>query len=199
MDISISAICYKSKTLADGKSPVMLKFTQNGHRTLKSLGISVNPKHWDFRKNCLKSICPNYTELSAIISQALAHYQQKLLEGKALGKSCSLNRFVEDEDNAPRHCTIGDFLTGLIERLRNEEKIGNSYAYLNLKTMLCNFSGRCLKYQFLDIDVDFCLRLERWMRKQKYREITMHFYFRTLRSTFYKAVAEHYVNAESSP
>ena len=199
MDISISVICYKSKVLADGKSPVMLRFMQNGHRALKSLGISVNPNHWDFRKNCLKSSCPDHTELSTIISQTLAHYQQKLLTEKALGKKPSLNKFIAEDGTAPRHCTIGDFLTDLIDHLRKEEKIGNSYAYLNLKTTLSNFSARCLRYQFSDIDVDFCLRFERWMRKQKYTDITMHFYFRTLRSTFNKAVAEHYVNVESSP
>lgn len=33
MDATISVICYKSKTLANGKHPLMLRIAQNGKQT----------------------------------------------------------------------------------------------------------------------------------------------------------------------
>lgn len=50
MSVTISVICFKSKTLANGEHPLMLRITQDRKRVMKSLGISVNSKHWDFIK-----------------------------------------------------------------------------------------------------------------------------------------------------
>ena len=43
MKASVSVICYKHKVLANGESPLMLRIAKDGKRTMKSLGISVNP------------------------------------------------------------------------------------------------------------------------------------------------------------
>ena len=40
MNTLLETICYRSKTLADGSSPVMLRLTKNGKRTYVSLHIS---------------------------------------------------------------------------------------------------------------------------------------------------------------
>jgi hypothetical protein len=55
MNTTISVICYKSKTLANGEHPLMLRITQNRKTQYKSLNISVAAKHWDFEK---KIRCP---------------------------------------------------------------------------------------------------------------------------------------------
>ncbi|NDW08420.1 hypothetical protein D0T56_01930 [Dysgonomonas sp. 520] len=44
----VNILCYKSKTLANGEHPLMLCVTKDRKRKYKSLGISVNPKFWDF-------------------------------------------------------------------------------------------------------------------------------------------------------
>ena len=59
MDAIISVICYKSKTLANGEHPLMLRIAQNGKSTYKSLKISVAAKHWDFDKNVPKPNNPH--------------------------------------------------------------------------------------------------------------------------------------------
>ena len=37
--------------LANGESPIMLRIAKDGKRTMRSLGVSVNPAYWDFNKN----------------------------------------------------------------------------------------------------------------------------------------------------
>ena len=59
MKAAISIICYKHKVLANGESPLMVRIAKDGKRTVKSLGISVNPQHGDFSKNQPRTNCPN--------------------------------------------------------------------------------------------------------------------------------------------
>ena len=44
MNAKISVTCYKSKTLRNGESPLMVKITKDGKRSLKTLGISLKWK-----------------------------------------------------------------------------------------------------------------------------------------------------------
>ena len=43
MKASINVVCYKWKVLANGECPLMLRVAKDKKRTMKSLGISVNP------------------------------------------------------------------------------------------------------------------------------------------------------------
>ena len=45
----------------------MIRVAKDKKRTMKSLGISVNPKHWDFVKNKPKPSCPNKEQIQRII------------------------------------------------------------------------------------------------------------------------------------
>ena len=79
MDAIISVICYKSKTLANGEHPLMLRIAQNGKSTYKSLKISVAAKHWDFDKNVPKPNNPHKDLIQKIILKTKLDYQQPLL------------------------------------------------------------------------------------------------------------------------
>ena len=46
MDATITVICYKSKILKNGESPLMIRVSKDGKRSLKSLGVSINPVFW---------------------------------------------------------------------------------------------------------------------------------------------------------
>ena len=59
MSTTVNVICYKSKTLANGENPLMLRICKDRKTKYQSLGISVNPDHWDFHKNRPKPNCPN--------------------------------------------------------------------------------------------------------------------------------------------
>ena len=71
MKASVSVICYKHKVLANGESPLMLRIAKDGKRTMKSLGISVNPTYWDFGRNQPKNNCSRQDdELTRKITEA---------------------------------------------------------------------------------------------------------------------------------
>ena len=55
MNITANIVCYKSKTLSNGEHPLMIRVCKDGKKKYKSLGVSVNPKFWNFEKNTLKA------------------------------------------------------------------------------------------------------------------------------------------------
>ena len=199
MNAKISVTCYRSKILSNGEAPIMVKITKNGKRSLKSLGVSVNPKYWDFERDKPKSNCPNRTYIVSIITNALQKYQAIQLDMEAKSEDYTAATLLTDTDTKIVPVTVEDFLTSHIKQLRENGKVGNSYAYLNLQTTLHNFYGKKLNFLFGVIDIAFCNKFEAWMRRNKFEDTTMNYYFRTLRATFNKAVEAKCVSREKSP
>ena len=67
MNATISIICYKQKTLTNGEHPLMIRVNKDGKRKYKSIGVSVKPENWDFKKNRPKATCPNKDLILKII------------------------------------------------------------------------------------------------------------------------------------
>ena len=84
---TISVICYKSKTLANGEHPLAIRITKDGKRSYKYLGVSVHPKHWDFKKNIPRLNCPNRDLIKKLILETETEYQNLVLEMRSKQKS----------------------------------------------------------------------------------------------------------------
>ena len=80
MSVKVSVICFKSKVLANGEHPIVLRISENKKRVTKSLGISVKAQHWDFKKEEPKPKCPNRDLIISIILNVKSEYQSKILE-----------------------------------------------------------------------------------------------------------------------
>ena len=83
MSTTVNVVCYKSKVLSNNESPLMLRVTKDRKRKYVSLGISVNPEHWDFSKNQPKSECPNREFIELMIAEKLKAYNSTIIELKA--------------------------------------------------------------------------------------------------------------------
>ena len=177
----------------------MVKITKSGKRSLKTLGVSVNPKYWDFERDKPKSNCPNRTYIVNIITNALQKYQAIQLDMETKCEDYTASEILNDTASKQAPVTVEDFLTEHIQQLRENGKVGNSYAYLNLRTTLHNFYGKKLNFFFNAVDISFCNKFEAWMRKNKFEDTTMNYYFRTLRATYNKAVETKCANREKSP
>ena len=55
MNTTVNIVCYKSKTLANGEHPLMIRICKDGKKKYKSLGVSINPAHWNFAKKRTKT------------------------------------------------------------------------------------------------------------------------------------------------
>lgn len=202
MKATISIVCYKHKVLANGESPLMLRVHKNGKRTMKSLGVSVNPAYWDFKKEEPKPKCPNRDYINQIVLKTRLEYERKLLQKQVNEEVFTAESFVKEEtaDTAIKAQTVEDFFASVISTLRASGNIGNSYAYLNTYNSLKAFNkGNKLAFTFSHITVNFLKRYEDWLRGNDTKETTISYYFRTLRATYNKAIEAKIVSRDKSP
>lgn len=200
MSIKVSVICFKSKVLSNGNHPLMLRITENKKRVMKSLGISINPKYWDFGKEEPKPKCPDYELIQNIILKVKSEYQHLILEKLSKNEEFTASSLINEQKEEIKAKTVEEFYLSLIEELKQKGRIGNSYAYLNSYNTLRNFNkGKKLNYTFSHIDVPFCKKFEDWMRSKGNKDTTLSYQFRTLRATYNKAIEAKIVAREKNP
>lgn len=188
MNASVSVVCYKSKTLSNGENPLMLQISKNGKRKYKSLGISINPKFWDFTKNRLRSNCPNKEYIQKIILDKQTEIQQHILELNSEQKEYTPTSLLNDPKNKFELKTVCQFYLELIEQYAQENKCGNRLIYKSSFNSLKTFMHDKLDIPFSDIDTDWLKQYEKWLRSKGNKETTISLMFRTLRSAYNKAI-----------
>lgn len=187
MKATINIICYKSKKLANGESPLMLRICKDNKVKYQSIGISVKLEHWDFKKNRPKVGCPNRDYILKIIIDKESELQKKLLELKADEKEFTASTLLETKAKVKIKSVV-EFYSELIEELEKANKIGNSRVYRDSLRSLEMFTNGKLDIPFSHIDIDFLREYEKWLRGKEMKETSMNLYFRTLRSTYNKAI-----------
>ena len=170
MDATISVVCYKSKTLSNGEHPLMLRISKDGKKKYQSLGISVNPKFWDFQKNKPKPKCPNLEYLQKIILDKKLELQKKKLEIKSDQKEYSAATLLEANANLLVAKTVDCFYKEIIAQCEINNKCGNRLVYLNSYNSLKRFTNGKLEIPFNSINVAWLEKYEKWLRSNGNKE-----------------------------
>lgn len=200
MKVSVSVICYKHKVLANGESPLMVRVSKDGKRTMKSLGISINPIHWDFDKNQPRINCPNRSLIKQVILKTEMEYQSKVLDKEIKNEEFTSSSLINERKAEIKAQTVEEFYISIIKDLRLKGQIGTSYAYLNSYNTLRNFNkGKKLNYTFSYIDETFCKKYEEWMRSKGNKDTTLSYQFRTLRAAYNRAIDAKITSKEKNP
>jgi len=129
MNASISVVCYKSKTLSNGDHPLMLQVSKDGKRKYQSLGISIDPKFWDFIKNKPKPNCPNGDLIQKVILDKVTEFQKKILELNSNQKDYTTHSLLKEEKPKINSKTVGEFYAALITQFEANDKRGNRRVY----------------------------------------------------------------------
>ncbi len=187
MKTSISVVCFKSKTLANGENPLMLQVSKDGKRKYKSLGISVNQNQWDFKKNKPKPTCPDGEYLQQIILNKVTELQKQVLYFNADNKHFSINNILRDNHKVIEK-TVGEFYKELIHDFEKNNKTGNRLIYKGSLNSIKTFAKGKTNFLFSDIDIQWLTKYEKWLRSKGNKETTISLLFRTLRSAYNKAI-----------
>lgn len=204
MSATVNVICFRGKKLSNGESPIMVRICKDRKTKYKSLGISVNPTYWDFDKNKPKSNCPNRDYILKIILEKEAEYQKQILELKSEEKEFTASTLIKSKEEK-KVKTVHDFYSELIAELTyfgEEEmelagKIGNSRVYKDSLRSLESYYKDKLDIPFSTIDMGFLLGYEKWLRLRNCKESSMNLFFRTLRSTYNKAIERKYAKKDT--
>lgn len=188
MNASISVICYKSKTLSNGENPLMVQIFVKGKRKYQSLGVSISSKFWDFSKNKPKPNCPNGEFIQKIILDKVTELQKQILEFNANQIELTPTNLLSANKSTIREKTVDEFYRELVMHFSQTNKTGNRLIYKGSYNSIKDFSKGRLNILFTDIDINWLNRYEKWLRAKGNKETTISLLFRTLRSTYNKAV-----------
>lgn len=188
MNACVSVVCYKSKTLSNGENPLMLQVSKGGKRKYQSLGISINPKYWDFTRNKPKPNCPNKEYIQKIILDKQQELQQRMLELNSEQKEYTATTLLNNENTKFELKSVSAFYHELIEQYACEGKCGNRLIYKGSFNSLKVFTNGKLDIPFNEIDIAWLNKYEKWLRSKGNRETTISLLFRTLRSAYNKAI-----------
>lgn len=198
MNVTANIVCYKSKTLANGEHPLMIRVCKDGKKKYKSLGVSVNPRYWNFERNTLKSNCPNYEYLSKLIADKTSELSAEIVKLKSERKEFTASTLIEDETKRVKPKTVHEVFCEQIQRLTDEGRRGYMLSVKQVHNSLLTFNKH-LDIYFSDIDVSFLRRYETWLRKQGLAENTIGIRFRTLRAIYNIAIEEDITDSENYP
>jgi len=178
----------------------MLRVTKDRKRKYVSLGISVNPEHWDFSKNQPKSDCPNREFIELMIAEKLKAYNTTIIELKATNQDFTSSSLVDKVDggNSLVRKTVNDLFVEHLQRLENEKRRGYMLSVRYVYNSLINFNKH-LNIPFAEIDVSWLKRYESWLRSREVSQNTIGIHFRTLRVLYNLAIEEKAVKEELYP
>lgn len=199
MAITVKVVCYKSKVLSNNESPLMLRVTKDRKPKYVSLGISVNPTHWDFSKNQPKTECPNREYIEMLIADKIKEYSAKIIELKATNQEFTSTSLVEKVSvKRTNRKTVADvfqeYMTSLIKSGRKSYALSIKQLYNSLLEFNHN-----LDFYFSVMDVAWLKRYELFLRERQLAENTIGIRFRTLRAVYNVAIEEDAVSSDCYP
>ena len=195
---TIAVILYKSKKLANGEHPLMLRVTKNRVRRYISIGLSCNEKDWDEKKNLVKKSHPNKEVMNSIISKKLKPYSDKVLDYKNEEKDFTPDVLISEANNPVKKTTVFDFFDIKIQRLKDSKQIGNAKVYHDTLNQIKTFSGD-KDFTFSQLDYNFLLKFEAHLKSKGLTDNAISVRFRTIRALFNGAIAERYAKQELYP
>ena len=196
---TINVVCYKSKILANGENPLMIRLCKDKKLKYVSLGISIHPQHWNFKKNTPKTNCPNKELIQKIINEQISKYSELLLTLKAENKDFTVNSLIENNNPvAVKKYTVLELLDLHINQLTQEDRLMYAEIFKGLKSSLLGFRKH-LNIHFSEIDVQFLKNYELHLRKKNLGENSMSIRFRSLRTLYNIALERGIVKSDSYP
>lgn len=198
MNITANIVCYRSKTLANGEHPLMIRVCKDGKKRYQSLGISIPSKFWNFEKNILKPNAPNYEYLSKIIASKASELSTQIVKLKSEDKEFTASTLIEKTQQRVKPRTVNDLFCEQIERLKDEDRRGYMLSVKQVYNSLLKFNKH-LDIPFSDIDTLFLRRYETYLRKQGLAENTIGIRFRTLRAIYNVTMEEDAVSPDCYP
>ena len=198
MNIKFKILLYKHKTLKSGEHPIMLQAIHAGKVKRISLGYSCfpkqrNPETKQFRKNA-----SNYKVKNENLRKRELEAGEVIDWMIRMGKPASLTLFVEKFKTSNGKMSVYDFFDEIINELKAQEKISNAKKYLQTKKSLAKYRpSKAL--QFSDIDFRFLKGWETYLFQNNCTDGGIHFYMRTLRALFNKAIQRGIVEQDLYP
>jgi integrase len=195
---TVTVVLYKSKTLANGEHPLMIRVSKNRIRKYHTLGLSCHPKNWDTKSNLPKKNHPNKDKIDSIISKAISQYKDKIIDFKHEGKDFTPDVLISEAHKPTKKTTVFKYFELKVQTLKDSKQIGNAKVYHDTYSQVKSFNSE-KDITFSQLDYNFLIKLENHFRAKGITDNAMSVRFRTIRALFNLAIAENYIKKELYP
>lgn len=199
MATGVSIVCYKSKTLANGAHPLMIRLCKDGKKKYVSLGVAVLPQFWDFEKNRPKRNCPNKMMIDKLIASKMAEYNAWVVDMTAERREYTPRSLAQAVEQKAQGRTVAEMYDKLFAEMKQSERLGNLAVYKYSFNSLMEYTRNKLDIPFREIDCVWLKRYEEWLHARGCKDTTISQLFRTLRSVFNKAIEQDVIKQDAYP
>jgi integrase/recombinase XerD len=195
--VTITVNLDKRKVKKDGTYPICFGIYYQGKSTTRSSKIYVSDKHWDDKKKKIKTSHSEAQALNRLLTKQLADLQSSLLFADEEKVAQYLTHTPEVKEVVKPKQTVFSFITSLIDELRIDNKIGNSWVYESALNALKKFHPADLSFEA--IDFQFLDKYNKHLMRSGVKHNTAFFYIRTLRAFYNKAIKHKVVDRSLYP
>lgn len=195
---TVAVILYKSKTLKNGEHPLMVRVTQNRRAKYYSLGISCDPKYWNFEKQEPRKNHPDKDVLNAIIAQKKESYLNQILSYKQKAKNFTPDVLINKVEKTTTPLSVLQYFDNHIEKLERAKRVGYADIFRNTKNDVAKFlKGK--EITFDQIDENWLCAFESFLRERDLLNTSLSVKFRTLRTLYKDAIKNGQASKEDNP
>lgn len=168
-------------------------------RKYQSLGISIHPSHWDFKRNEPNESCPNRDEIRMLIQQKLFELQKTILSNRIEGKEFTASSLLKPKvASLSLHNNVEECFNYYVRLLKEQGRLRYAGMYEVSLNSFKKYAGS-LDIPFSDIDVTWLKKYEAWMLQQGLAVNTIGTRVRHLRTVFNMAIEQHVIDKDCYP
>lgn len=190
--MSVKIIPKQNKTKLNGMIPLYMRVTINRKTSFFSLGVDIEPDHWDESICRVKKSHPN--------SKKINHYLREE-EYKAAGEELDKNisaKAIKNQLLGKAEVSLSQFIQGYYENL---EKKGNIATFKKHKSVLKKMETFLDKkpIQFMDFDLSKLKSFQAHLEGLKNTPATIHSNLRIIRKYYNLAIKEGIIKHTNNP
>ena len=189
---TVSVILYKSKLLANGEHPIMLRLCYNGQRKYKSLGLSCSEKLWNEKKEEVRSTHQYAKSMNTLIRAEQDKANNKILELERDKKDYSVSTLVKDlSKSAPTTTSLFDMFEERISYFKSTHSHNTATGYRTLLNAIKRYTEDA-DYELFEIDSEWIRSFEIYLR-DNYKDTSIKKFFDCFKAVMNRAVELGYI------
>ena len=190
---SINVILYKSKVLANGEYPLMLRVSYNGQRKYKSIGLSCSEKNWNEKKREVRQSHPMARNMNTIIRTEIDTANRYVMSVESQQQSYTSNSIIKAiSKSAPTSHTLFSLIEERISFFRDTaQKHNTASGYRTLLNIIKRFNGND-DIELFDITKAWVNDFELYLHS-KYADNSVRKFFDCLKAVMNYAISKDYI------
>lgn len=149
---TVEVVCYKYTPLKNGEFPLKVRICKDRKSRYISLGVSVKPQHWDFKRNEPNEKCPNKEIVEKLIANKICEVKSEIVKLKASDTEFTVISLLHHLEREEKIMSVADVFQQHINFLQDMKRTGYMLSVKQTFNSLVRYCGS-LGIPFSDIGV----------------------------------------------